>query len=54
MKKKHKGIPNPEYARAIADLRKSNASGTHEDKRTRRARTREASLRKALKEEDEN
>jgi len=45
---KHRGIANPAYALAIAELRRSNASGTHADKRTRRARTRSASKRRAL------
>lgn len=44
-----RGTANPEYARAIADIRKSNAAGVHRDRRERRARTREAQIRKALK-----
>jgi hypothetical protein len=51
-KKKHQGIANPEYAKAMRDLRRSGASGTHADKRTRRARTRDASLRKDLREQE--
>jgi len=35
----------------MAELRRSNASGTHADKRTKRARTRNAKLRKVLREE---
>ena len=46
---KHKGIENPKYAREIAELRRSNAAGTHEDKRTKRARTRSSSEAKAIK-----
>jgi hypothetical protein len=47
---KHKGIENPKYAREIAELRRSNAAGIHEDKRTRRARTRLDSNNKAIQE----
>jgi hypothetical protein len=46
---KHKGIENPKYAREIAELRRSNAAGTHEDKRTKRTRTRSSSEAKAIK-----
>jgi hypothetical protein len=49
--RKYKGIENPKYAREIAELRRSNASGTHLDKRTKRARTRQSQLIKAMKEE---
>jgi hypothetical protein len=45
---------NPEYAKAMAELRRSGASGTHQDKREKRARTRKAKLEKALREENEN
>ena len=51
-KKKHQGVANPEYAKAMRELRRSNASGTHADKRTRRARTRGASVRKDLREQE--
>ncbi len=44
---KHQPVANPEYARAIAELRRSNAAGTHADKRARRARTRAAQLDRA-------
>jgi hypothetical protein len=37
---KHKGIENPEAARAAAERAQSNAWGTHADKRTKRERTR--------------
>jgi len=47
---KHK-VANPERAKAMAELRRSNAAGTHADKRTKRARTRNAQIRKALREE---
>lgn len=43
---------NPERVEAIQELRRSNAAGTHLDKREKRARTREAKLRKALDEEE--
>jgi hypothetical protein len=48
---KHKGIENPEYAKAMAELRRSGASGTHADKREKRARTRGAQLRRAVREQ---
>jgi len=47
-KPKHRGIANPAYALAMSELRRSNASGTHADKRTRRVRTRSASKRRSL------
>lgn len=50
---KHKGIENPQYAKAMAELRRSGASGTHGDKRNKRARTRDARTRKAIKEQGE-
>lgn len=43
------GVANPEMAAAMRGLRSSNAAGTHADKRTRRARTRSAALRAALR-----
>jgi len=45
---------NPKYAREMAELRRSNASGIHADKRTRRARTRKASKDKDIKESRED
>lgn len=39
---------NPEYAKAIAELRRSSAAGTHGDKRSKRARTRSAQRSRAL------
>lgn len=51
-KKKHKGTANPEYAEGMRQIRRSNASGTHADKRTRRARTRNALLRKLLRDDE--
>jgi hypothetical protein len=46
-----RGVANPEYARAMRDLRRSGASGTHADKRDRRARTRDASVRRDLRDQ---
>ena len=48
---KRGGIENPEYHKAMVELRRSNASGTHADKRERRARSRADKLRKAVEEE---
>ena len=45
---KYRGVANPAYALAMVELRRSGASGTHADKRTKRARTRNASKRRAL------
>lgn len=42
---------NPEMAFWMRELRKSSASGTHKDRRTRRARTRLANKNKAIQEE---
>lgn len=53
-KKPYKGIENPKYAREIAELRRSNAAGEHEDKRTKRARTRDAAERKAIEDSKNN
>lgn len=41
--KKYKPTANPEYAKGMAEIRRSNASGTHLDKRTKRLRTRQSS-----------
>lgn len=49
---KFKPTANPALAAGMAELRRSNAAGVHEDKRTRRARTRGASLRKDLKDQE--
>lgn len=51
-KKPYKGIKNPKYAREIAELRRSNAAGEHEDKRTKRARTRSNAERKAIRDSE--
>lgn len=47
---KYRGIENPKYAREIAELRRSGASGIHLDKRTKRNRTRQSQLRTAIRE----
>lgn len=46
--RKHRGIANPGYARDMAELRRSNAAGTHGDRRTKRARDRGARRRRAI------
>ena len=51
--KKHKNNENKPYIEAMRELRRSNASGTHADKREKRQRTRKAKLDKALREETE-
>lgn len=43
------GIKNPKYAREISELRRSNASGTHQDRRTKRNRSRSAQRNNAIK-----
>ena len=48
---KRKRIENKPYIEAMREIRKSNASGTHADKREKRARTRKAKLDKAIGEE---
>lgn len=45
--------PNPEYIKAMRDLRKSNAAGVHADKRTKRKRTRAAKRRAAIRDDQE-
>lgn len=47
---KFKNVANPAYAEGMRQLRSSNASGTHADKRDKRARTRNAAKKRALKE----
>ena len=52
MKKKnptHKGIENKPYIEAMREIRKSNASGTH-DNRPNRQRTRSTVKNQAIKE----
>jgi hypothetical protein len=50
---KHKATANPKYHKAMVELRRSNASGIHLDKRTKRTRTRNAKLRKEVSEHAE-
>lgn len=45
---------NPEMAEGMRQIRRSNAAGTHEDKRTRRARTRKDARGKAINESRDN
>jgi hypothetical protein len=42
-------ISNTAYIEGMREIRKSNASGTHADKREKRARTRQASKSKTMK-----
>lgn len=46
---KYRNTANPELHRAMHGLRSSSAAGTHKDRRTKRARTRGAQLRRDLK-----
>lgn len=48
-KTKFRPVSNPALAKGMRDLAFSGASGTHQDGRTKRARTRNASLRAALR-----
>jgi hypothetical protein len=45
---KYKPTANPAYAEGMREIRKSNASGTHLDKRTRRQRTRQSAIHHAI------
>jgi hypothetical protein len=47
---KFRADPNPERAKAMHGLRSSSAAEPHEDRRTRRARTRLAKRLAALRE----
>lgn len=42
---------NPAMAAAMRDLRRSNAAGTHADKRTRRQRSRADARRASIREQ---
>lgn len=42
------GTENPEYIKAMRELRRSNAATTHADKRDRRKRTRKLKKEKAI------
>lgn len=46
--KKYKPTANPAMAEAMREIRRSGASGTHLDKRTRRQRTRQSSIYRAI------
>jgi hypothetical protein len=48
---KRKRIENKPYIEAMRELRRSNATTPHEDSRTKRARTRQASKDKSIREE---
>ena len=50
---RYKGTANSKYAKAMREIRRSNASGIHLDKRAKRARTRQARLDKAIQEHTE-
>ena len=51
---KRKGIENKPYIEGMRQIRQSIAAGTHENRATRRARTRQAIKNKAIREEKEN
>lgn len=48
---KNKKHANPELGKAMREIAKSGAWGTHQDKRQRRARTRHSSLTRSIKED---
>lgn len=52
MAKPHRNIANPQMAAAMRGLRASSAASPHQDRRTRRARTRADSLKKELRDQD--
>ena len=45
---KYKPTANPAYAEGMREIRRSNKAGTHLDKRTRRQRTRQSSIYRAI------
>lgn len=47
---KFQAVANPAYASAMRELRRSGAAGLHLDKRDKRARTRDAQKKRALRE----
>lgn len=49
--REHRPASNPDMHRAMVGKRSSNAAGVHQDKRERRARTRSAARRRALREQ---
>jgi len=48
---RYRNNANPEYAEGMRQLRRSNAAGHHEDRRTRRNRSRNAQRTNAIKEQ---
>lgn len=50
VKTRHRNVANPERAKAMHGLRSSNAAGTHADRRTARARSRQAARVRAIRE----
>lgn len=48
MDSKFRPTANPDYAKAMVELRRSGASGSHSDRRAKRARTRSAAKRRAI------
>lgn len=47
-----KGNENPEYIKAMRQIRRSNAAGTHQDKRSRRKRTRKAGKDASIRDQE--
>jgi len=45
--------PNPDMAKALRELRRSNAAGTHQDQREKRARSRAAKRQTEIKKSEE-
>jgi len=45
----HRNLPNPEFQRAMHGLGSSSATQAHQDRRTKRARTRSAAKSKAIR-----
>lgn len=52
MPEKYRGVPNPELHKAMHGLRSSSAAQPHQDRRTRKARTRADAKRKAIEDHD--
>jgi hypothetical protein len=51
MVEKYRGTPNPELHKAMQELRRSSAAQPHQDRRTKRARSRADKLRKAIEDQ---
>lgn len=49
-----RGNENKGYIKAMRELRRSNAATPHRDKRSKRARTRQARTRKAVNDQKED